>query len=154
MRGRKPKPTSLRLIEGRLGNRRSAEIETHVPSRIPTCPAHLNASAKNEWKRLAADLHERGLLNETDRAALAGYCQAYGRWVEAERELENAPLIVTLPSGYSQQNTWLTIANKQMEIMHKFLTEFGMSPVSRARVDAKNQPGSSKFAGLIGSGDG
>jgi phage terminase small subunit len=37
-----------------------------------------------------------------------------------------------MPFGYFQQNPWLTIASKQLELMHKFLSEFGLSPV-RAR---------------------
>lgn len=34
-----------------------------------------------------------------DRAALAAYCQAYGRWVEAERKLAEAPMLLKMPSG-------------------------------------------------------
>ena len=33
-----------------------------------------------------------------------------------------------MPSGYVQQNPWLTIASKQLELMHKYLSEFGLSP--------------------------
>lgn len=29
------------------------------------------------------------------------------------------------------------IANKQLELMHKYLSEFGLSPVSRSRVSVK-----------------
>jgi phage terminase small subunit len=57
-----------------------------------------------------------------------------------------------LPSGIVQQNPWLTIANKQLELMHKYLTEFGLSPVSRSRVSVApagfGKP--SKFDGLLG----
>jgi phage terminase small subunit len=61
-------------------------------------------------------------------------------------------MIIKLPSGYVQQNPWLTIANKQMELMHKYLTEFGLSPVSRSRVSPSSMPsGKSKFDGLLGS---
>jgi hypothetical protein len=55
-------------------------------------------------------------------------------------------------SGYVQQNPWLTIANKQLELMHKYMTEFGLSPVSRSRVAVGGQVtrGQGKFAGLLG----
>ena len=66
--------------------------------------------------------------------ALAAYCQSYGRWVEAERKLSETPALLKMPSGYVQQNPWLTIASKQLELMHKYLSEFGLSPVSRSRV--------------------
>jgi hypothetical protein len=61
-------------------------------------------------------------------------------------------MLLKLPSGYVQQNPWLTIANKQLELMHKYLSEFGLSPVARSRVSlagAGARPG--KFAGLLGA---
>jgi P27 family predicted phage terminase small subunit len=76
-----------------------------------------------------------------DRAALAAYCQAYGRWVEAERQLTNTPTLIRLPSGYIQPSPWLAIANKQLELMARYMAELGLSPVSRSRVEAK-PPGS------------
>ena len=120
--------------------------------RAPTCPSHLCPAAKAEWKRLAQQLSVLRILTELDRAALAAYCQAYGRWVEAERKLHETPMLLKLPSGYVQQNPWLTIANKQLELMHKYLSEFGLSPVSRSRVSIApvGLGKGSKFDGLLG----
>jgi P27 family predicted phage terminase small subunit len=76
----------------------------------------------------------------------------YGRWVEAERKLHETPMLLKLPSGFVQQNPWLTIANKQLELMHKYLAEFGLSPVARSRVSFSVLPsGRSKFDGLLGA---
>jgi len=140
MRGRKPKPAQLRVIEGGNGND-DGRGAAYTGPKAPTCPAHLNPSAKAEWKRLAQHLFMRGIVGEGDRAALAAYCQAYGRWVEAERKLAETPLLIKLPSGYIQQSPWLAIANKQLEIMHKYMAELGLSPVSRSRVSVKRAPG-------------
>lgn len=60
---------------------------------------------------------------------MAAYCQASGRCVEAERKLRETPMLLKMPSAYVQQNPWLTIANKQLELMHKHLSEFGLSLV-------------------------
>ena len=38
------------------------------------------------------------------------------------------------PSGYVQQSPWLAIANKQLELMGRYMTELGMTPASRSRV--------------------
>ena len=81
MRGRKPKPTSLRVIEGNPGKR---PLNTREPKPVrgaPTCPAHLSPTAKAEWKRLIGQLVELGMISLLDRAALAAYCQTYGRRV-------------------------------------------------------------------------
>jgi P27 family predicted phage terminase small subunit len=154
MRGRKPKPTHLKLLDGNPSKRAINQGEPQPKLRPPTCPSHLCPPAKAEWKRLVGQLTVLRLLTELDRAALAAYCQAYGRWVEAERKLQETPMLLKLPSGYVQQNPWLTIANKQLELMHKFLSEFGLSPVSRSRVTTATGTrvgGNGKFAGLIGA---
>jgi P27 family predicted phage terminase small subunit len=157
MRGRKPKPTHLKLLDGNPGKRKTNAAEPRPALRAPTCPSHLCPSAKAEWKRLASQLVILRILTDLDRAALAAYCQAYGRWVEAERKLTETPMLLKMPSGYVQQNPWLTIANKQLELMHKYLSEFGLSPVSRSRVSVKPnlgpkpwEFGQSRFAGLLG----
>ena len=75
-----------------------------------------------------------GVLTTIDRAALAAYCQAYARWVEAEQRLRETPPLVKTPSGYVQQSPWLAIANKQLELMGRYMTELGMTPASRSRV--------------------
>jgi P27 family predicted phage terminase small subunit len=155
MRGRKPTPTHLELLHGNPGKRGVSPSEFTPQRRAPTCPSHLCPPAKAEWKRLATQLTVLRILTELDRAALAAYCQAYGRWVEAERKLQETPMLLKLPSGYVQQNPWLTIANKQLELMHKYLTEFGLSPVARSRVSLAgtgSKPWSGgKFNGLLGA---
>ena len=158
MRGRKPKPTRLKLIEGNPGKRPVNPHEPRPEVKVPTCPAHLNPSAKAEWKRLARQMQVLGIITDLDRAALAAYCQAYGRWAEAERKLKETPMLLKLPSGVIQQSPWLAIANKQLELMQKFMSELGLSPVSRGRVEAKPlgpKPWEfgSKFEGLLGARD-
>jgi P27 family predicted phage terminase small subunit len=122
MRGRKPKPSYLRVLDGTdKTGRRSVQAER----RIPTCPAHISPSGKAEWKRLSHLLYDLGVITTLDRAVLAGYCQAYGRWVEAERKLKESPALLKMPSGYGQQNPWLTISDKQLELMHKIYVRVG-----------------------------
>src|SRR3954451_5119205 len=121
MRGRRPKPTALRLGQGNPGHRPLNTRDPKPAHSIPTCPAHLSPSAKAEWKRLAHEMHRLGILTNLDRAALSAYCKAYGRWVEAEKKLKETPVLIKRPSGYIQPSPWLAIANKQLELMHKYL---------------------------------
>ena len=145
MRGRKPKPTKLKLIEGNPGRRPINGAEPKPPGDVPTCPAHLGPSAKAEWKRLARDLNSIGLLTMVDRAALAVYCQSWGRWVEAERKLQQTPLLLKTPSGYVQHSPWLTIANKERELMARYMAELGLTPSSRTRLAVHIPPGASSW---------
>jgi P27 family predicted phage terminase small subunit len=79
-----------------------------------------------------------GVLTIVDRAALAAYCQAYGRWVEAERKMQQTPPMVRTPSGYVQQSPWMSVANKQLELMGRYMAELGITPASRCRVAARS----------------
>ena len=39
-----------------------------------------------------------------------------------------------------QQSPWLAIANKQLELMGRYMTELGMTPAARSRVTALEDP--------------
>ena len=119
MRGRKPKP----------------KTNSHTAlGALPRCPAHLSDVARREWRRLAPVLHEAGILTVADRAALAAYCQSYARWVEAEEQLQKTPALLKAPSGYVQQSPWLSVSNKQLELMGRYMSELGLTPSARTRL--------------------
>lgn len=153
MAGRKPLPTKLKLVRGTLQKCRANPDEPSPNPELPDAPPHLSPEALEEWERLAQELYELGILSSIDRAALAAYCQAYGRWVEAEEQLRNPDgsmkLTETTANGTIVQNPLVGIANKSLELMHKYLTEFGMSPSSRTRVSATKKTDEKKgFAAL------
>jgi len=100
----------------------------------PRCPEHLDPVARKEWRRLARPLFEAGILTVADRAAFAAYCQAWSRWVEAETKLREGPKLIRSPSGYVQQSPWIGIANKQSELMGRYLAELGLTPTARTRL--------------------
>ena len=100
MAGRRPKPTNLKLLQGNPGKRPINPNEPQPPVEIPSAPDHLNEVAKQEWNRIAEKLERLGLISELDRAALAAYCCAYGRWVEAEEALMKTGPVVRSPNGY------------------------------------------------------
>ena len=82
-RGRKPKPTALKVLEGNPGKRPLNDREPVPPKGTLKCPAWLLPEAKKEWKRLAPALEAMGVLTMADLTAFEGYCQAYARWKEA-----------------------------------------------------------------------
>lgn len=134
MRGRKPTSTYLKLVAGNPGKRALNHDEPVPPPGLPSCPSHLSGPAKAEWKRLAKTLFDMGVLTQVDRSVLAAYCQAYGRWVEAELKLKETPPLLKTPAGYVQVSPWMSVANKQLELMAKFMSELGLTPSSRTRI--------------------
>ena len=140
-RGRKPKPTASKVLEGNPGKR---NLNTHEPrpdKKAPRCPAWLEDEAKKEWKRTAKQLEQLGILTEIDMAAFAGYCQAYARWKEAEEYISENGAVMKAPSGYCQQVPQVSIAQTYLKIMNRFCEQFGLTPSARCRITADNGEG-------------
>jgi P27 family predicted phage terminase small subunit len=133
-RGRKPKPTALKVLEGNPGKRPLNNNEPKPEKKAPRCPSWLEPEAKKEWKRMAKTLEAIGVLTQIDAAAFAGYCQAYARWKEAEEFLSKHGTIFKTPSGYIQQVPQVSIAQTYLKIMKDFCSEFGLTPSARSRI--------------------
>lgn len=135
-RGRKPKPTALKVLEGNPGKRPLNEHEPIPPKVKLKCPDWLLPEAKKEWKRLAPALEAMGVLTMADLTAFAGYCQAYARWREAEEFISQHGSIFKTPSGYVQQVPQVSIAQQNLKIMQSFCSDFGLTPATRSRIIA------------------
>jgi len=146
MRGRKPRPTHVKAITGNPGKRplNAAEPlpEVIAPDQIPEPPPELNERAKAEWDRLAKQLSTLRILTHLDRAALASYYAAYALWAEAIEAINTYGTMVKSPTGFPMQSPYLSIANRQAEIMLRISSEFGFTPASRSRIVARdtNEP--------------
>lgn len=135
-RGRKPKPTAVKVLEGNPGKRPLNQFEPVPDKCAPECPDWLCEEAKAEWNRLVDKMVNLGTLTELDMAAFAGYCQSYARWKEAEEFIEKHGTIVKTKSGYWQQVPQVSIAQQNLKTMLKFCSEFGLTPSSRSRMIA------------------
>ena len=133
------KPTVLKELAGNPGHRPANHKEAKPARQIPNCPRHLDDEAKKEWNRVVKVLFDAGLFTAVDRPALAAYCSAYSAWVKAEENLQDPKegWILTSPNGYQYQSVWLSIRNRALDQMKSFLTEFGMTPASRSRIEVK-----------------
>jgi P27 family predicted phage terminase small subunit len=134
MRGRRPKPTRLKVLTGNPGKRPLNANEPRPEAAIPDCPVELGPVARREWDRLAVELSALRILTNLDRAALAAYCGAYAMWAEATEAIQKYGTMVKSPTGYPQQSPYVSIANRQAEIMMRIASEFGFTPASRSRI--------------------
>ena len=138
-RGRKPKPTALKLLEGNPGKRQLNMNEPRFAQKMPPeCPDWLEEEAQAEWNRLSETLFEMGILTDLDVAPFAAYCQAYARWREAEEFISQHGSIVKTKTGYWQQVPQVSIAHFNQKIMMQAAAEFGLTPSARSRIIAGN----------------
>src|ERR1700690_3621432 len=106
MRGRKPKPTHLKLITGNPGHRPLNDAEPCAPAAIPSAPRFMNKDARREYRRLGPVLRDAGVLTNLDGPAFALYCCALARVAEAEHRLAVEGMTVTSPTGIVRPSPW------------------------------------------------
>jgi P27 family predicted phage terminase small subunit len=155
--GPAPKPSKLKTLEGNPGKRQLAANEPQPQPAMTNCPPFLKGAGRQEWKRISFELYQLGLLTKIDRAALTGYCSSWGLYADAEKELarlrreyrdmakqrkkhpnikmpSNGMVSIT-SNGNVIMEPLLSVRKQALEQMHKFLTEFGMTPASRGRIE-------------------
>lgn len=138
MRGRKPKPTKLKILNGNPGKRPLNLQEPKPRSGLPVCPDHLDEVARLEWDRLSRELAALELLTVLDQGVLAAYCVAWSRWAKAEKVIAKSNEVIKGQSGTLYQNPYLAIANRALEQLHRFGALLGLDPSNRSRLVAGN----------------
>lgn len=113
---------------------------------IPRPPAGLNVCAKAEWKRVAKNLADAGLLTTLDRSMLEAYCIQYAIHQKAAKAVSDAKsLIYKTQSGFVAAIPQVGIMNKALEQMRHLCRELGMTPGSRGRISVPEKPDSDDF---------
>ena len=124
-------------MEGNPGKRK-LNLNAPEPEGMPNCPTGLSRAAKNEWRRVARELHNLGLLTLVDRAALAVYCDAWEKWAQATEALDMHGLTMEYQNKAGATNVVsrpeVGIATKYAGIVKSFCAEFGLTPSSRCRL--------------------
>lgn len=144
MKGRKPKPTALKVLQGNPGKR---PINAKEPTPPPLAeslalPVELegNEIAQREWKRLAPMLQLCRQVTEADLSALLAVCLEWARYLDATRKVRELGMVVKAPSGYPIVNPYLSIATKALAGCNKLWPELGLTPSSRSRVQTAGKP--------------
>lgn len=137
-RGRKPKPTETKIIEGNPGKRALNNQEPKPKVIIPDAPTHLQGDALDEYKRVSAELSTLKIITNLDRAALVSYCQAWGDYVKACKKIKTEGEVITSDKGNLYQNPWVGIKTGAMDRMLRISAEFGMTPSSRSRLKVES----------------
>ena len=139
-RGTKPVPTTLKVLKGGRKDRINALEPVPEPG-IPDVPEHLEGAALGEWHRLVPMLSGMGVLTKADGAALASYCEAFGRWLLALEAIKEHGVLVETAGGNYRANPACGIAATCEAAMLRVLGTFGLTPSDRSRVKSGNAAG-------------
>ena len=137
MRGRRPKPTHLKQLEGNPGKRRLNNHEPKPEGDLFAAPEWMTDTQREGWA-YAITHAPYGLLKELDRSILAIWVVAEDLHREAAEKIGQYGLLTKSPNaGLPLQSPYLAILNKQAQIMLKAGAELGFSPSSRTRVQVE-----------------
>lgn len=144
---KKHQPTALKILAGNPGKRPLNAREPKVESRgtLDKPPAHVKGAARKLWVYLLKTM-PKGVLTGLDVVQLEMYCQAYASYHEACAEVEKHGQIVLSPEkGIPMQSPWVSIRNKQAELMIKLGSSIGLDPASRAKIQVQEQEPGNPF---------
>lgn len=173
-RGPAPKPTVIKKLAGNPGKRTLNAAEPRPRAKRPKMPAHFTPFiddqdakkdwaeqlnefyelARAEWRRVVRELSAvPGLLTSVDADAIAMYAETYARWVQASRKLAQGGMVEKLTtktgSQYFAISPYVTIIGQCMGVMKSFLSEFGMTPASRSRIQLPEEPEADEFEQFV-----
>jgi len=150
MKGRKPKPASRQIAEGDPSKRGvhkldgMRESEPKATRGLPQCPKHLKGMARKAWHFWADELEGMSLDCRPDAMMLEGACAAYQTFVELYELIETQGKLVAKKERNPHTGQMevvdvrphpaLYIRDRALMQMKAFCSEFGFSPVSRARL--------------------
>lgn len=134
--GRKPKPTTLKVLHGdrpdRINHAEPIPPETEVAQ-----PEEPSEDARAVWDRLAPGLIGVGVLTAWDVDAFVVVCEALARYKQATKLVNGSALLVQGPNGFVK-NPALVVQREAETTFAQYGARFGLTPSDRTalKVDA------------------
>jgi P27 family predicted phage terminase small subunit len=153
LRGRKPKTASRQIAEGDPSKRGTHQLEARLAAEpkvargLPPCPEHLKGLARKAWQFWSEELEVMNIACRPDAVMLEGACAAYQTFVRMHERIEEQGELVAKrernPTTGQMEvvdvrpHPGLAIRDRALALLRSFCSEFGLSPVSRARLTAE-----------------
>lgn len=141
--GRKPRPTNLRLLNGRHAGvdsgGRKVEPGPEFRRLPPLKPMELSPEADEHWDLVVEELGRLELTKPLDAGALASACEAWGRFARAQRLL-NGLLDEQLYEAGKRHPAFVTVEAASREY-RAWASEFGLTPSAEGRIAPRKESG-------------
>lgn len=137
MRGRKPKPRALKIVQGNPGKRALNKDEPRPDRAVPPPPKHLPTRTKRVWRAVAAELDAMGVLTAADAMGLELLVYAYEEYRRARdvADVEGSTYRTEGPAGTMfRARPEVAIGADAWRRCRAMLAEFGLTPSSRTRI--------------------
>ena len=144
-RGRKPKPTMLRVLQGNPGKRALNDQEPAYRPGAPDKPEFLDDFASEEWDRLTEMLVSARVVTKGDGGILVVACDAYSQLRQCQKFLQEKGSLsydASSVNGGTSYKPYPEVAQRNMarRQYQAALSELGLSPSSRSKVKTLPEP--------------
>jgi P27 family predicted phage terminase small subunit len=133
-RGRPPKPTSLKRLQGNPGRRPLSSDEPQPPAGVPECPAWLNRTAKAAYHRLTGILAPLNVLTLADGEALTTAAVMAAEVELATKTLDKEGRYTVNAKGGTSAHPAHKILHSAAKLLGDYLSRFGLEPSARSRL--------------------
>ena len=138
--GRPRKPDAIKKRQGTLRKHRQNKREPQLPAGAPPMPDHLDAVAKEEWRRLIALALRAQVLTEAERSIVEIAAAAYSTWRSALAVIrcEGMTYETTNTTGGSviKPRPEVAIESDAWRRYKAAIVELGFTPAARSKVNA------------------
>jgi P27 family predicted phage terminase small subunit len=152
-KGRPPKPTHLRLLNGNAGKRPINKAEPKPAKKRPEQPAGLDAGAARAWTKISDVLEGMGVLTIADGVALHLLVDALTEWQQARGVTERDGATYECPTESGgvmiRARPEVAIAADAWRRAKAMLTEFGLTPSSRTRIKTGGKQAEDEMAEFL-----
>ncbi len=132
MKGRKPKPTALKIAQGNPGGKPLPKNEPKPTPGMPDPPAMLGSEERAVWDRFVPELLKMGVLAKVHGDMIASYCRAVVQERLAAAALAEQGHVVKTRYG-QRVNPWFRVMQDAEKRRRAIAVEFGLTPASQAR---------------------
>jgi P27 family predicted phage terminase small subunit len=131
MRGRKPKPTHLHLVDRTRPDKNRAELKSTGPLGEP--PADFEPDQRTAWDEIVGSLPD-GLLTISDRLIVEVCVDQLVTYRRSRAIALRTGVIFKDKDNVVRRNPAVLVMQRQSELMGRLLSEIGLTPASRARL--------------------
>ena len=137
-KGRKPKPTVLKKLQGNPGKRSlKKKSEPKPPITRGAAPVNLGSDdnlAAGFLAKYRPTLQALGLLTDADDAAFEMAARHYSLAVKAYEQVETSGLTVFDDHHEERKHPLIQVFRDNSQAFKGYITEFGMTPSARVRL--------------------
>ena len=151
MKGRKSKPTGLKVIEGNPGKRPLNENEPKPKLGIPEMPEWIKPfdEAVKNWEHESVLLDEMGIMTKADAGILAARSFLFSQIVDLTKDLKEEGTVLKRDDNSEPKHN---PKQKQLEsVLREYRTLgslLGLDPSSRSRLSINKSEGGSDWDGI------